>query len=185
MFLSRVGKYYYVWYDDDLTGKRKKISTAKIKKAIILGTVTPAALYLVFTLAVFWLSGGVVSADALSGLVLLPRHILVAVGALGLFALWTSYFFLGVEVRDIFRYDFKLGLYPALLGVTILPIALYLSGLSNFIRIIGVVGGVFGAMESIMVVLMYNRVRRKRSFFGIAIILVFAVGIIYQLLWSG
>ena len=164
--------------------KRRKIPTARIKQSIVLGTITPAFLYIIFALAVFWLSGGNVSADALSGLILLPQHILVAVGALGVLALWTSYLFLGIEVRDIFRYDFRLGLYPALAAVTFLPIALYLAGMSNFIQIIGIVGGVFGALESIMVILMYKRINGGWGFLGKALVLVFALGIFYQLFWA-
>lgn len=161
--------------------ERNKLSKEKLHRSIVAGTVTPAIVYFVFALAVFWLSGGNVSPDALSGLTHLPVPVLALLSGLGIFALWTSYFFLGLEIKDIFRYDLKVPSPLAAFLVTVLPIGLYLVGFSNFIGLIGIAGGVFLAIESIVVISIYSRIRRWNAL-AILLVALFGVGALYALL---
>lgn len=161
--------------------ERRGLSKDKFHAAIKIGTIAPAFVYLIFALAIFWLSDGNVSEDALTGIKHLSPVILSMVAGLGIFALWTSYFFIGIEVRDIFRYDLKFP-YPLAVGaVTFLPIILFTFGISNFIKLIGIAGGVFLAIESIVVVLIYMKLVGWGSL-GKALIALFTVGALYQLL---
>jgi len=161
--------------------ERKKISKDKMNRAVTLGTIAPAFIYLLFIIAVLALSGDGVSPDGLSGLVNAPYPLLFLAVSLGIFALWTSYFFLGVAVRDIFRYDLKLHLLPAIIAVVFLPIGLYLAGLTNFLFLMGIIGGVFLAMDSIMTISMYSKIKGWR-FSARILVLLFVVGAIYSLL---
>jgi len=126
------------------------------------------------------LSGNGVSPDGLSGLYNAPYPLLFLAGVLGIFALWTSYFFLGVAVRDIFRYDLKLRLLPALVAVIFLPIGLYLAGLTNFLLLMGIIGGVFLAMDSIMAISMYSKIKGW-SITARIFIALFSIGAAYEL----
>jgi len=161
--------------------ERRGLSNDKFHTAIRIGTVVPAFVYFIFALAIYWLSDGNVSEDALTGLTHLSPVILSMVAGLGIFALWTSYFFIGIEVRDIFRYDLKFPHLLAIGAVTFLPIILYTFGISSFIKLIGIAGGLFLAVESIVVVLIYGKLRGW-SRLGKVLVALFAIGAFYQLL---
>ncbi len=161
--------------------KDNSLSRRQLKGAVTLGTVLPAIFYILFVFAIVWLSIDAVTPDALSGLTALPYWILSLLGIFGIFALWTSFFFMGLEVRDILRFDFRFPYGLSLLLVVFTPIILYASGLSNFIWLIGIVGGVFLAMESALVVFMYSR-KRGWSAWRIILVAVFVIGALYELL---
>lgn len=160
--------------------KRRKLDSSQIYRAVTWGTIAPAVLYVFFVLAVFLLSGNAVSPDALSGLAAsVPRALLVLTGLLGVFVLWTSYLFLGLEVKGVLHLDLGVKSWLSLLVVFFVPLALYLSGLSNFIQLIGIVGGVFLAMESVLVVLIYSRLKGWHAL-NTFLVIVFLAGILYQ-----
>ncbi|PJC65396.1 MAG: hypothetical protein CO020_00880 [Candidatus Colwellbacteria bacterium CG_4_9_14_0_2_um_filter_50_12] len=159
---------------------KNNLDISKLKPAIILGTVIPAVVYAIFVLAITWLSPGGVSMDAVSGIGLIAPWVLGLIGALGIFIIWTSYFFLGLEARDILRYDFKFPSAAALMVVVFLPLALYFYNSHNFIWFVSIVGGVFLALESILVVLMRHRLKPV-GYWGRFIILVFLGGILYEI----
>ena len=160
--------------------KRRKLDVSKIYGAVTWGTIVPVILYIFFVLAIFLLSGSAVSPDALSGLVdSVPRALLMLTGFLGVFVLWTSYFFLGLEVKGVLHLDLGIKSWLATLVVFFAPIALYLSGLSNFIQLIGIAGGIFLAIESVLVVVIYSKLKGWRAL-NTFLVIVFLAGIIYQ-----
>jgi len=159
--------------------ENKKLSKEKMIRSISLGTIAPAVIYLFFVLAVLFLSGDGVSPDSLSGLSSAPYPLLFLAGILGVFALLTSYFFLSIEVGDIFRYDFKFNKFLAIAAVIILPIWLYSAGFSNFIWLIALVGGVFLAMDSIMTIAMYSKIKGWKLS-AIILVVLFAAGAVFE-----
>ncbi|OGY60780.1 MAG: hypothetical protein A3G58_02215 [Candidatus Colwellbacteria bacterium RIFCSPLOWO2_12_FULL_46_17] len=161
--------------------ERRKISKAKLPTAITIGTIIPAVVYVLFIIGVLSISGGSVTEDALSGLGEIARSLLLLVGTLGLFALWTSYFILAREVKGIFVYDLKLGKVLSILAVVVLPIWLYTSGLTSFIGLLAIVGGVFLAIDSIMAILMYSKIKGWKLS-TIALFIVFAIGALYEIM---
>ena len=161
--------------------EENKINPGNLRKAIILGTAVPALFYLLFVLGIAWLSPQGVSPDALSGLLSVPSWLLVLIGVLGMFAIWTSYFLLGLEVKNIFRYDFKLPSPVATLAVILAPLILYLAGLRNFIGLVTVIGGVFLATESIMVILMHHKLRGRSHKGELILIAIFILGGLYEI----
>ena len=161
--------------------EENNLSPHNLKKAIILGTALPAAFYLLFALGIIWLSPAGVTPDSLSGLLLAPHGIVVLIGLLGIFAILTSYFLLGLEIRDIFRYDFKLPSYLAVFITIFSPLVLYLAGLRNFIELVTVIGGVFLALESIMVILMHHKLRGRVHKGELTLIIVFILGGLYEI----
>ena len=156
-------------------------NSGNLRKAVILGTVIPAVFYLLFASGVIWLSPQGVSPDALTGLLAIPSWLLVLVGILGMLAIWTSYFLLGLEVKNILRYDFKLPSFLATTTVVAAPLVLYLLGLRNFIGLVTVVGGVFLALESIMVILMHHKLRGRTHKGELILIAVFILGGLYEI----
>lgn len=160
--------------------KRNKLPIKKLSGAIAFGTAAPAALYILFVVGVLLLSGGSVSQDSLSGLTGVHPYILILSGTLGVLALWTSYFFLGLEVRDIARYDLHVGSKIAIAGVVFAPIILYMLGLNNFIELVGISGGIFGAAEIAMVVFMYSKMK-SWNLLRVSLAFVFITGAIYEI----
>ncbi len=128
-----------------------------MKKALVWGTIVPAVVYAVFVLGALLLSGAV-SEDAVSGIAgALPRWALLSIGAFGVVSLWSSYVVIGMDVKDILFYDFRVPKIASALLVFIAPMALFLAGFQNFLALVGVAGGVFLALEGIFIVAMWKR----------------------------
>jgi len=164
-----------------------------VRKPIILGTLAPALVYLLFVLGISGLSG-TISEDAISGLVgWLPREIITLIGFFGLISLWSSYMVIGLDVKNSLKLDLKFPKSLAGFTVIILPPLFYFLGLKNFLALVGMAGGVFIGLEGIFVVLMWLRscqttprqiIRKKlHPFIGYALIMVFIGGIVYELIF--
>ncbi len=164
----------------------------KAKKPIIWGTLLPALIYLLFVFGVLALSG-TVSEDAVSGLIgRIPDLILMFIGIFGLISLWSSYIVIGLDVKAALNLDLKFPKILAGLTVIVLPLLLYLCGLQNFLVLVGLIGGIFIALEGIFIVLMWRNVRKiKPQEFLLkklnplllyVLIMVFIGGIIYELI---
>lgn len=152
-----------------------------IELAIILGTIIPAIIYLFFVFGVLSFSPGLVTPDAVSGMIMAPIGIIKAIGILGILSLLTSYVFLGLELKGIFRLDFELSEISAALLVILAPIGLYLLGVADFIKTVSLAGGVFAGLEGVLVVLMYEKISGRRVFIYL-LLPVFFLGALYEVL---
>lgn len=159
--------------------KKNRLDKRNLAPAIVLGTVAPAILYSLFILGILMVSRGAISADAVSGLAG-SRFLGAALGILGLFSLWTSYVFLAMEFKGILNLDFRFSRLAAGLSAALLPILFYLSGVRDFLLLIAVAGGIFGVIESALVVLMWQRARKKASLCFLLLPL-FALGLLYEM----
>ncbi len=157
---------------------KNRLKDTKVPLVIILGTIIPALVYLFFVLGVFGLSNGMVSPDAVSGIKSLPLWMGV-LGILGFLSLWTSYVFLGLELKGIFDLDLKIGHWPSIFLVVVLPIAFYFLGFKDFIFLVGIAGGIFLAIEGMLVVWMWKKRHRGFSFVPFVVPLLF-VGMLYE-----
>jgi amino acid permease len=164
--------------------KKNGIDEQKMNPAIILGTVLPAVVYLLFVLGVIGLSSSPegVSNDSVSGLVSLPYFMSVAVAILGVFSIWTSYAFLAREAQGILSCDFHGNKNMASFLVGVLPLFFYFAGSQDFTRLVSISGGIFLAIESIMVVLIWQKIKNGKRYLGYPLIVVFALGVLYELL---
>lgn len=161
--------------------EEKRINPKFIYRAINWGTIVPALVYLLFIIGIVTLSPKGVSYDSLSGLINLPKWLMVGINLFGLIAILTSHIFLGIETKMILKNDLKLSSKTALLVVIFTPIVFYFLGITNFIAIVGIIGGIFLAIENILVVLMHETMTRKRKLIDLALIIVLAVGIVYEI----
>ena len=131
-----------------------------LRRAIVAGTLVPAGLYAFFVLGILGLSPSV-SEDAISGLVgAVPSLLLAAIGVLGLLSLWSSYIVVGLDVANILRYDLKFSPATRIALVVGGPLLLYLMGFQEFIPLVGFVGGIFLALEGILIVTMWLKARQ-------------------------
>jgi hypothetical protein len=123
--------------------------------AIAWGTIVPALVYFLFVAGVLWLSP-VISEDSLSGLAGLPAALLALMGVLGLITIWTSYFMIGLNAKDILRLDLKFPRFLAGATVVILPFLVYILGFQHFLAAVSFTGGVFLGLEGIFVIAMWR-----------------------------
>jgi amino acid permease len=165
----------------------------KIKKSIILGTLLPALVYLLFVFGIWGLSN-VVSEDAVSGLIgQIPQGVLTLVGILGLISLWSSYIVIGLDVENSLKFDLKFPKILASFTVLIFPLFLYFLGFQNFLNLVSMVGGIFISLEGIFIVSMWLKSLKIKSegfifkklnpivIYGL--IIIFFGGIIYQFIY--
>ena len=132
----------------------------KIKKIMVLTMGIVALFYLFFVVTVIGVSGQGTSEDALSGLLPFLGQKIIILGALaGLITLADSFLILGLHLKNTFIYDLKL---PPGLAVLIscgLPLLLFLLGLRSFIATLGFVGTVVGAIEGVVIILIFKRAK--------------------------
>lgn len=164
------------------------------KKAIIVGTLVPAVLYLVFMTTVIGLTGINTSEEAITGLTKILGEKVVFMGALfGFLATLTSFFVVGLSLKKTFWYDFKINKNLSWFLVCIVPIILLILGVYNFVSVIIILGALMGGIEGTAIVLIYNRAKKsgnqvsdynlkEPAILRYIMILIFVLGFIYTVL---
>ncbi len=124
---------------------KKGISREKInfKKPIIGGTLLPPILYILFILGVFGLfQGGIIPVDLIPDLLKYNPVVGLITNILGMILILTSYFVIGLSLRNTLCLDLKIKNWVGWLIPTIFPIALYFFGFQDFIGVISFIGAV-------------------------------------------
>lgn len=129
-------------------------------KVIILGTLLVLILYIMFALAVVGVSGKNTSPDALSGLAL--GSTIVTLGAVfGVVAIAASFLILGLYLKNTLIYDFNLSPKKSFLTTSLPPLILFLAGLRTFIEVIGLTGTIIGAVEGVVIILIFRKAKQE------------------------
>ncbi len=172
-----------------------KLSGKKYKKIIIVGTLIPAILYLVFTFAVVGITGEGTSQEAINGLIPYFGKTVIVLGAVfGLLAVMTSFFILGISLKKVLWYDYKINKHLSWFLVCFIPLVGFLLGLREFIPIISFAGTVLGAVEGTSIILIYKKAKKLGdrepeynlkipNFLIYILIAVFILGFIYQIIY--
>ncbi|RJQ31314.1 hypothetical protein C4572_02685 [Candidatus Parcubacteria bacterium] len=134
-------------------------SLVKFKKAINISLLLATITYIIFIVSVLGVSGTASTEDAFSGLGAIVGVKVMAIGSvIGFLAVFTSFIALAMDMKSMFRYDYKIPGFFAWLLVVIPPVFLYLNdvdGLASTLSIIGSLG--MGAL-GIFVVLMRRKI---------------------------
>ena len=139
---------------------RDRNARTKLDNVIIWSSVIVGAFFLVFSLIVIGVSGLATTPDAFSGLVPFLGQSIIAFGALiGIVIIADSFLVIGNYLKNSLRHDFNFPYAPAALVAMGVPLALFLLGFREFISVVGVVGGVMGAVEGILVILMFRKAK--------------------------
>lgn len=129
----------------------------RLGPVFLLGTFVPVVVYVVFILGVLQLNP-MVGPDAVAGLLgHAPSWLLVALGVLGLLALWTSYAVIGANVKEIMVRDLKVRHGVAAAIAVLAPLALYLAGVRDFLEAVSFSGGALLALEGLAIIAMWRR----------------------------
>jgi len=174
----------------------RKEENRKYKKVIIWGTLIPATLYLIFIITVIGLTGGGTTEESISGLSgILGGKVLWTGAFFGFLATITSFFGIGISLKETFICDYKINKNLAWFLVCFVPLLLLGLGVYNFIIIIILTGALLGAIEGSAVVLIHRKAKKLGSqvadynlkiptIFSYAIILIFVVGFILTLVFT-
>jgi len=154
-----------------------------LTKIIFLGTALPAFVYFIFVLGVLRLNP-YVSPEAFNSLGFLSPLALILLGAMGLLAIWTSYFILGLNLKETLISDLHFSPFLSALFVLFVPLFLYFIGLKNFLGVISWVGNVFLALEAIFIMTMWRRAfpDDKRRLIVLPLYFVFILAFVYEIL---
>ena len=123
-----------------------------------------------------------VSTDTLSGLVVEPWKLATLV-AFGLFAIVTSYWPMSIEVRNALVTDLRWPRGLAMTSVLFLPYFLVLAGLNSFLLVVEIVGGIFLAVQYLLILAIARAVLKPSGWrrLGLdALMLAFLLAIAYQ-----
>ena len=170
-------------------GKKKKL----LKKAIIIGGIVPIIGYALFVAAVVGVTGTDTSQIATIQLgEVLGQKMIVFANLFAVFAMTTSFLALGLALKEMYNYDYKLHKNLAWLLTCSVPIAAFVLGFKEFIILIGAVGAIAGGAIGVMTVLMHARAKKlgkRKPEFSIAehrilsllLIAMFVGGTLYQI----
>ncbi|PJE51323.1 MAG: hypothetical protein COV29_01040 [Candidatus Yanofskybacteria bacterium CG10_big_fil_rev_8_21_14_0_10_36_16] len=165
------------------------------RKAITWGTLIPAGLYLLFAIIIVGVSGDITSPDAISGLgEFLGTKAIIIGSILGLISTFTVFVNTSLALKKSFMYDFDMGTTKAQLLVSLPPYLLFLSGLRDFIEIIGLVGSIAVSLITILLIFIFIKAREEGDripeytifapkWLLYSMILIFGAGIVYSFMF--
>jgi len=124
----------------------------------------------------------------------LGEGIIILGAILGLLAVITSYFVIGLYLKKVFWYDYKINKTLSWFLVCFIPLIGFLLGLREFIPIVGFLGVIFGAIEGTVLVLTYLKAKKSGdrepeyslnipSVIIYSLIVLFILGFIYQIIY--
>ena len=127
----------------------------KFKAVVSVSLFLAIITYALFVFSILGVSGSLTTEDALSGIRMFMGARVMAIGSIiGFLCVFTSFVALAVDMKSMFRYDYKIPRFVSWLLVVIPPTALYLfkfDGLVNTLAITGSVGmGILGVFVVLM-----------------------------------
>jgi amino acid permease len=128
-----------------------------MKKVIIFGIAIPFFIYLVFTFILLGNFG-----------VNVPEIATLALGRvfsiLGILTMFTAFFTSSIAMRDMFRFDFKLGRFNGWILASLIPLLLFLIiyffNIASFVEILSVSGIISGGLAGILILLMNKNAKK-------------------------
>lgn len=167
----------------------------KLKKAIIIGGLLPIAIYSLFAVAVVGISGAATGQIATVDLGARLGSTWGAIANLfAILAMSTSFIALGLALKEMYMYDYKIGKNTAWILTCIVPLIAFLVGIKSFIGVIGFAGAVAGGIEGILLVSMHHKAQKKKPeqrpeyafsknrFLSVTLFIMFLLGIAYAVL---
>jgi amino acid permease len=129
-----------------------------MKEIIILGLLIPLLAYSIFTLIIVGNFG--LEVNEIATLSLGRFYSL-----LGIFTMFTAYFVLSIAIRDMFRFDLKLGRLRGWALSSFVPLIIFIFlhflKLDSFAQILGIAGVVSGGLTGILILIMNYKSKRK------------------------
>ena len=173
--------------------KRQK----KIKSAIIASGVAIVIIYALFMATVVGITGFNTSPETFSGLSRFMGNGVVTLGLIfGVFAVATSYLIIGINLKEIFWYDFHLSKKKSWALACFVPIIIFILGFRDFIAVVNFTGGVAGGFIGILIIIIFYKAKKTGDLkpaykinvpkiVSALMMFVFVLGIVYQVIYRG
>ncbi len=148
---------------EELEGKEKKL-----KKAIIIGFLIPISIYFLFSL----ISIGTIGLKYFNNLNpneriatialgnIIGPHMIILGNIFAVIAMTTSFLALGLAVKEMFIYDYKMKNWIAWLITMTVPYLIVLLKVTNFIEVLALAGVVTGGLTASLILLMVNKAKK-------------------------
>ncbi|HIH14967.1 MAG: hypothetical protein QT08_C0021G0021 [archaeon GW2011_AR17] len=169
--------------------KNKKL----MKKAILIGTIIPLCLYLLFAFAVVGVTG--INSTELATVGLgqeIGLHMLLLGNIFAAFAMGTSFLLLALALLWMYHYDYKMKKILAWALTLTIPLIIAFSNYSSFVQVLAITGTFAGGLEGILIVLTHRAAQKKSErqpeysiksniFLNILLIGIYLIGMLYML----
>ena len=167
-----------------------------IKDVIILGNIIPIIVYILFVVVILGITGVETSEEALHGLSLSVGNGIVTLGLIfGIFAIATSFLMLGVNLKEIFWYDYHLSEKKAWALTCFVPLLVFVLGLRDFITVVNIAGSIAGGFVGILIIIVFYRAKKMGDIkpaysikvpvtISLIMIVIYSAGILHQLIES-
>jgi len=186
LFLPYGAVLFALWAGDlipeveEMVGERKEL----LKKIIPISILIPIFVYFLFVYLILGITGSQTTESALTGLRNFLGQGFFSLGLFfGVLTTFTSFITLGLTLKKVFWYDLKIGKSFAWAITCFLPLILFLIGIKNFIPIISFIGGVMLGIDGILILLMYKKIKPEKKLLVYPLVLVFLIGIIYEIVY--
>ncbi len=162
-------------------GKERK----KLLKIIPIGIILSLFISLFFIVIVLGITGEHTTREALVGLEsYLGNSIVSLMLVFGLLVIFTSLVAIGLTLKKILWYDLKINKDVSWAITCMVPFILFLVGVKDFIMVIGIVGATMIAVDAILILLMYEKIKEKKvRLITYPLIFLFILGIIYEVVY--
>ena len=177
-------------------GKDKKL----MKKAIIIGSIVPIIIYLIFTFVMV----GVIGLENFEVLEPNQRIATIALSIysyplLGFFAnilavlaMFTSYLTIGTALMEMYHFDYHLPRKISLLLTFSIPLIIALFDFTTFLAVLGVTGAFAGGIEGSLIMVMYGKAKKlgdrkpeyslgRHIVLRTVLVVMFVAGVVYQM----
>ncbi len=167
----------------------------KFKKALIIGTLIPIVVYMLFavaTVGVLGLSTTPLVSNALGDK--FGWWVKFLINAFAIFAMGTGFLGLGLATKQTLVWDWKISPFLAVILVISAPLVFYMLGWHDFLKVIGLIGGVLSGLEAMLLVFIYLRAQhygdlpaaryglRHKNWVAVTIFLVFTTVLIASII---
>jgi len=154
----------------------------KLDLLIFFSFVFVIIFYLLFIYFVLGVLGQKTTENALIGLkgVFSPSSFKLIL-FLGLIAVFTSFISLGLTLKRVLVFDLKIKEKSLFFFFLFLPFVLFLLGFQKFLPVISFVGSVFLAIEGLLILKMYQKIKKTKVYYLLFLFLIF--GAFYQIFY--
>ncbi|MFO7710420.1 MAG: aromatic amino acid transport family protein, partial [Candidatus Woesearchaeota archaeon] len=166
----------------------------KMKRAIVIGSIIPIVLYVLFSLLVVGVTGSHTTEVATIGLgEAVGTHLLVIGNLFVIIAMATSFLTTAYALKEMYMEDHDMRNTKAWGLVMIVPVAIAFSGITSFISALDISGALATGAIYLLAILMHKKAKEMGDYtpqFSVPynpvlmsiFMLIFASGMIYQLL---
>lgn len=173
---------------EEMMGENKKL----LKFVLPISTIIPIIVYIFFIILILGITGTETTEFSLDGLKNALGGKLVSLAIfLGIITTFTSFISVGLTIKKVFSYDFKIEHNLSWAIACFVPLFLFFIGVNNFIVLVSFIGGVMLGIEGILIVLMYQKLHlsqnpasKKVYCLTIPLFCIFLAGIIYEVIYS-